>query len=484
MNMRELTDRTVSEHIRALSSGEYSAEELTNAYLHRISEKEPELGAFLTVLPEQALAAARAVDRRRASGEKLPPLAGIPFALKDNICTRGVKTTCGSKFLESYIPPYDARCAGLLEQSGAVLLGKLNMDEFGMGSSTEHSAFHVTRNPRAPDRVPGGSSGGCAAAVAAGEVPFALGSDTGGSIRQPAAFCGVVGMKPTYGTVSRYGLVAFASSLDQIGPITRTVGDNALILNAIAGRDPRDATSADRISDHYGSEIGKGAAGLRIGLPKEFFGAGIDPEIRDTVLRAAKLYERLGAQIAELSVPSLDRALAAYYIISSAEASSNLARFDGVRCGRRAAEYRDTEELYVKSRSEGFGDEVKRRILTGTFVLSAGYYDAYYKKAQAARGAVRAEFEAALKQCDCLLTPVAPTAAFPFGENRDDPVKTYAGDICTAPVNLAGLPALSIPCGTTSEGLPVGMQLIGGRFSEPLLYRLGAAFEREGAWTE
>ena len=480
--MRTLTERTLAEHIAALAARAYSAEELTRAYLDAVVRKDGELGAFLTVLPERSIAAARRIDSRRAAGEKLPSLAGLPYALKDNICAKGVRMTCGSRFLENYIPPYSAHVAELLENNGAVLLGKLNMDEFGMGSSSEHSAFHPTKNPLAPDRVPGGSSGGCAAAVAAGEIPFALGSDTGGSIRQPAAFCGVVGMKPTWGAVSRYGLTAFASSLDQIGPITGDVRDNALILNAIAGRDARDATSQARKTPDYTAELEKDVRGLRLGLPKEIFGEAIDAEVRAAVRNAAKRFEKAGAEIIEISLPSIAYALAAYYIISSAEASSNLARFDGVRYGRRAEEYTDLTQLYVRSRSEGFGDEVKRRILLGTFVLSSGYYDAYYKKAQNARLVIKKDFESAFGVCDCLLTPVAPTAAFRFGEKRD-PLEMYAGDVCTVPAGLAGLPALSMPCGKTGEGLPVGMQLIGRRFSEPLLYRLGVAFEREGGGT-
>lgn len=478
MTVKSLTARTLKQHGAALAAGEYSAEELTRAYLLEIEKKDGELGAYLTVLPEKALETARRIDRRRAAGEPLTPLAGIPFALKDNLCTRGVRTTCGSKILENYIPPYTATAVRRLEDAGAVLLGKCNMDEFGMGSTTEHSAFCPTRNPLSPDRVPGGSSGGCAAAVAAGEAAFALGSDTGGSVRQPAAFCGIVGLKPTWGAVSRYGLTAFASSLDQIGPMTRTVEDNAAVFDAIAGPDEKDATALPGNAVAAAAEIGKEVRGLRVGMIRELFSARISPEVRDAAINAAKAYERMGASVDEVSLPSLSYALAAYYIISSAEASSNLARFDGVRYGRRAEQYDNITELYTKSRSEGFGAEVRRRIMLGTFVLSSGYYDAYYKKALSARALICAESDRALQSFDALLAPAAPTAAVPFGYAAS-PVEMYQGDLCTVPANIAGLPALSLPCGETAEGLPVGMQLIGKARSEPLLYRMGAAFECE-----
>ena len=390
---------------------------------------------------------------------------------------KGGKTTCASKMLADFVSPYSATVWEKLQAAGCVLLGKTNLDEFAMGSSTENSAFHPTHNPRDLSRVPGGSSGGSAAWVAADEAPFSLGSDTGGSIRQPAAFCGVVGMKPTYGMVSRYGLVAFASSLDQIGPMTKTVADNALVLDAIAGYDCRDTTSIKRGYTPMNREMKAGVKGLRIGLPKEMFGEGLSADVRKAVMNAAKTLERLGATVKEVSIPSLKVALPAYYVLSSAEASSNLARFDGVRYGHRAAEYADLEELYLKSRSEGFGAEVKRRILLGTYTLSAGYFDAYYKKALQVRTLVIRELNAVLKDVDCLLSPVAPTTAYKIGEKTMSPLEMYLGDIDTVPVNIAGIPGLSLPCGLDRAGLPVGVQLMGATFSEPLLYRVGYALE-------
>ncbi len=475
--MSDLIQRTLKQQIAGLQSGAYSAKELTGAYLEQIDKKEKEIGAYLSLFPEEALAAAEAVDKKRAAGEKLAPLAGIPAAIKDNICTKNIRTTCASKMLAEYVPPYDADVIERLKQNDYILLGKLNMDEFAMGSSCENSAFHPTRNPADPSRVPGGSSGGSAAAVAAREASYTLGSDTGGSIRQPAAFCGVVGMKPTYGSVSRYGLVAFASSLDQIGPLTGTVEDNAIVLNAISGHDRRDATSLARKTPDFASEIGKGAKGLRVGLPKEFFAEGISPQVKDAVLHAAHVFAQLGAQVQEVSMPSIPHALSAYYIISSAEASSNLARFDGIRYGYRAKDFDDITDLYLKSRSEGFGKEVKRRIMLGTFALSSGYYDAYYKKALQVRSLVTADFRKVFEQNDFILSPVAPTPAYKIGEKSADPLEMYMGDAYSVPVNIAGVPALSLPCGKTETGLPIGCQLIGAAFSEPLLYRAGAALE-------
>lgn len=475
--MQELVKRSLTEHIDALKKKEYTAKELTAAYLEAIESGDGRIAAYLSVFPELALQMAERADQKRARGDDLPPLAGIPAGIKDNICTKGIKTTCASKMLENYIPPYNAHVIERLEENSYVLLGKLNMDEFAMGSSTENSAFQITKNPVDVTRVPGGSSGGSAAAVAACEAAYTLGSDTGGSIRQPAAFCGVVGMKPTYGTVSRYGLVAFASSLDQIGPVTRTVADNAVVLNAISGHDSRDATSLVREKTDFSADIGKGAAGLRIGMPQEFFGEGISPEVRTAVEDAAKLYESLGAHVETVSMPSIPHALAAYYIISGAEASSNLARFDGIRYGYRAKDFDDITDLYLKSRSQGFGSEVKRRIMLGTFALSSGYYDAYYKKAQQVRSLVAADFDRVFETCDCILSPVAPTPAYKIGEKSGDPLEMYMGDAYSVPVNIAGVPALSLPCGKTADGLPVGCQLIGGAFSETLLYRAGAALE-------
>ena len=475
--MSELLKMNLAELGSALSARKISAAELTKAYVASIDKNEPQVGAYVSTDARMALDMAIAVDKRRAAGEELSPLAGIPMGVKDNICTKGVTTTCASRMLSDYVPPYDAHVVERLKAAGFVMLGKLNMDEFAMGSTTENSAIKITHNPLDLTRVPGGSSGGSAAAVAAFEAAYTLGSDTGGSIRQPAAFCGVVGMKPTYGMVSRYGLVAFASSLDQIGPLTHTVRDNALVLNAIAGHDKRDATSVDRVYGDFGAEIGKGVKGLVIGVPKEFFGEGISPDVKEAVLAAAARYEKLGAKIVEVSMPAIDHALAAYYVISSAEASSNLARFDGVRYGYRTAEFEDIGELYKKSRSEGFGAEVKRRIMLGTFALSSGYYDAYYKKALQVRALVRADYDRVLEKCDVILSPVAPTVAYKLGEKSKNPLEMYMGDAYSVPVNVAGIPALALPCGTGEGGMPVGLQLMGKPFSEALLYRVGAALE-------
>ncbi|SCJ67205.1 Glutamyl-tRNA(Gln) amidotransferase subunit A [uncultured Clostridium sp.] len=479
--MERIIDWSAAALAEKLAAGQVSAQEAAKAYLEQIEARETQIGAYIQVTREEALAQAAQIDARRAAGEQLHPLAGVPMALKDNLCTKGIKTTCASKMLQNFCPPYTATAAQRLEQAGCVLLGKANMDEFAMGSSTENSYYHPTRNPVDPTRVPGGSSGGSAAAVGAREAAFALGSDTGGSIRQPAAFCGVVGMKPTYGAVSRYGLVAFASSLDQIGPLTRDVRDSALVLSAIAGHDPRDSTSLKRTYGDFGAQLGEDVAGMRLGLPREFLEEGIDPQVKAAVLAAARRYEKLGARVEPVSLPTLKRALPAYYVISSAEASSNLARFDGVRYGYRARDYADMDELYERTRSEGFGPEVKRRIMLGTFALSAGYYEAYYNKALQVRTLVVREFEALFKDYDALLSPVAPTTAYRLGEKTADPMAMYLGDIYTVPVNIAGLPALSLPCGRDEEGLPIGMQLIGPPFSEQRLYQLGYAFEQDHA---
>ncbi len=476
--------KTIREWAEALRAREVSSEELTRHYLGTVARREPEIGAFLTVTAEEALRAARAVDARRAEGEDLPLLAGIPMALKDNLCTRGVRTTCASRMLADFVPAYDATAVSRLSAAGAVSLGKLNMDEFAMGSSTENSAFHPTRNPVDTARVPGGSSGGSAAAVAAGEAVYALGSDTGGSIRQPAAFCGVVGLKPTYGRVSRYGLVAFASSLDQVGPITACVADNAAVLSAVAGEDALDATSAPRPAEDFSRLLGHGVAGLRVALPREFFGEGLDAEVKAAVLAAARRLEAAGAAVEEVSLPSLAAALPAYYVLSSAEASSNLARFDGVRFGSRAAEFESIGELYCRTRTEFFGEEVKRRILLGTFALSAGYYDAYYKKALQMRTRIAAEYEKIFASHDLILSPVAPTTAYRLGEKTADPMQMYLGDIYTVPVNIAGIPALSLPCGRDAAGLPIGVQLMGPKWSEARLYQAAAALEEGRAYHE
>ena len=477
--MKELINRSIYDHAQSLRKKEYSAVELTQAYIDAIAQREAEIHAYISTDAESALKQAAEADKRIGAGEG-SALTGIPAGIKDNMCTKGIRTTCASKMLADYVPPYDAHVIERLKEAGYVLLGKLNMDEFAMGSTTENSAMGITKNPCDTTRVPGGSSGGSAAAVAACEAAYTLGSDTGGSIRQPAAFCGVVGMKPTYGRVSRYGLVAFASSLDQIGPLTRDVRDNALVLSAVAGHDKRDATSVEIDVDDYLAGIESGVAGMCIGLPEEFFGEGISADVKDAVLAAADALAAMGAELVQVKMPSLDHALSAYYVISSAEASSNLARFDGVRYGYRAADFTDMDELYQKSRSEGFGSEVKRRIMLGTFALSSGYYDAYYKKALQVRSLVRADFDAAFKKCDCILSPVAPTVAYKIGEKTNDPLEMYLGDAYSVPVNIAGVPALSLPCGTGEGGMPVGMQLIGPAFSEAMLYRVGYAFENRG----
>lgn len=478
--MSELTERTIFEHAEALRKKEYSSVQLTQAYLEQIDKKDKIIGAYITVTADRAIESAKAFDEGRCSDSEISPLAGIPCGIKDNMCTKGIKTTCASKMLGGYIPPYSAHVVEKLEKSGAVILGKLNMDEFAMGSTTENSAFKVCRNPLDTDRVPGGSSGGSAAAVAAREAVYTLGSDTGGSIRQPASFCGVVGMKPTYGSVSRYGLVAFASSLDQIGPITSTVLDNALVLNAIVGHDKRDATSVKRVYNDFTADIKNGVKGMKIGVPEEFFGEGISDDVRKAVLAATDTYRALGAELVSVSMPSIDYALSAYYVISSAEASSNLARFDGVRYGYRCDDYSNIDELYRKSRSEGFGSEVKKRIMLGTFALSSGYYDAYYKKALQVRSLVRKDFDEAFGKCDFIISPVAPTVAYKIGEKTGDSLQMYMGDAYSVPVNIAGIPALTLPCGIGEGGMPVGMQLVGPAFSEGLLYRAGFAFESTG----
>ena len=479
MNAKEITALSLRQLSGCLRSAELTAVQAAEAYLASIRENDPSIRAYLSVLEEKAMGQAAETDRRRARGETLSPLAGVPVGIKDNICTKGVTTTCASRMLEQFVPPYSAHVIEKLEEAGAVMLGKLNMDEFAMGSSTENSFFQITHNPRDPSRVPGGSSGGSAAAVAANEAAFALGSDTGGSIRQPAAFCGVVGMKPTYGTVSRYGLVAFASSLDQIGPLTRDVADSAMVMDCIAGHDSRDSTSIRMDKLPYASQLGQDIRGIKIALPEEFFGEGLSEDVRKGIQLAARRFQDLGAEIVRVSMPALTHALPAYYIISSAEASSNLARFDGIRYGYRSPDYEDITSLYKNSRSEGFGEEVKRRIMLGTFALSSGYYDAYYKKALQVRTLITRDYSRIFAACDCILSPVAPTTAYKIGEKTANPLEMYLGDIYTVPVNIAGLPGLSMPCAAASDGMPVGMQLIGPAFSEPLLYRVGYAYETD-----
>ena len=458
-----------------------SARELARAHLARIAALDGKLGAYLLVDEAGALAQADAVDRAVARGEDPGPLAGVPVALKDLFCTRGLPTTAGSKILEGWLPPYDGTAVARLRDAGAVLLGKLNMDEFAMGSSTEHSAFFATRNPWDLDRVPGGSSGGAAAAAAAGLAVATLGTDTGGSIRQPAAFCGVVGLKPTYGRVSRYGLVAFASSLDQIGPFARSVADAAAVLGVIAGADPLDSTSVDVPVPDYAAEIERGVDGLRIGIPAEYFIEGMDPEVESAVRAAIAALERLGARTRPVSLPHTEYGLAAYYLIAPAEASSNLARYDGVKYGLRAPGGRDLIDMYGRTRAAGFGDEVKRRIMLGTYALSAGYYDAYYGRAQRVRTLVRRDFQTAFEQVDVIAAPTTPGVAFKLGE-KAEPLQMYLNDVLTIPVNLAGLPGLSVPAGFTAAGLPIGLQIIGRAFDEATVLRTGHAFERATAW--
>lgn len=471
-----ITQFTVKELSEKLHNKEISSVEVVNAYFDRIDSVDDEIGAFVRVIKENAIRQAEDADKLIAEG-KSSALTGIPYGMKDNICTKGIITSCASKMLENFNPPYDAFVTKKMNCEGAVLLGKTNMDEFAMGSTTENSAFKVTKNPVDTSRVPGGSSGGSAAAVAAGEAAFALGSDTGGSIRQPAAFCGVVGLKPTYGTVSRNGLVAFASSLDQIGPLTRTVEDAAIVMNTIAGHDSLDSTSVNRSYGDFCADIKSGVKGLKAALPKEYFGEGISPEVKAAVIKAAENFEKMGAEIEEVSVPTMEYALPAYYVISSSEASSNLARFDGVRYGYRASEYDDIDDLYKNTRSEGFGREVKRRIMLGSFALSSGYYDAYYKKALQVRTLIINDFNRIFDKHDFIISPVTPTVAYKLGEKTASPVEMYMGDIYTVPVNIAGLPALSMPCGKDNDGMPIGLQLIGKAFSENTLIRAGYALE-------
>ena len=476
MNITELTVHELQEKLR---NKELTVKEITKAYVDRINEKEKDVQAFVTTLTEEAENKAEEIQKKIDNKEIEGEFAGIPIGIKDNICTKGIKTTCSSKMLENFVSPYDATVMEKINEENLINLGKLNMDEFAMGGSTEHSYFKVTKNPWNLSRVPGGSSGGSAAAVAANLVPWALGSDTGGSIRQPASFCGVVGLKPTYGLVSRYGLVAFASSLDQIGPITKDVRDSALLLNIIAGHDKKDTTSVNREKIDYTKCLKNDVKGLKIGVPKEFFGEGINSEVKETLQKSIEKYKELGAEIEEFSLDIAKYSLAAYYIIACAEASSNLGRFDGIRYTYRTGEFKNLKELYKKSRSEAFGPEVKRRIILGTYVLSSGYYDAYYKKAQQVRTLVMNKFSKAFEKYDVILTPTSPTVAFGIGTKSENPLEMYLSDICTVSVNIAGLPAISIPCGVNSEKMPIGMQLIGNKFEEEKI--LNAAYTLEKA---
>ncbi|HET7365688.1 MAG TPA: Asp-tRNA(Asn)/Glu-tRNA(Gln) amidotransferase subunit GatA [Burkholderiales bacterium] len=472
---------TVSELSDALAARQISAVELTRACLARIDRLARELNCFISVGQEQALAAARRADERRARGEG-GPLTGVPIAHKDILCTRSLRTTCGSRMLADYVSPYDAHVVEQLEQAGTVLVGKCNMDEFAMGSSSEASHFGPVRNPWDKRLVPGGSSGGSAAAVAARLVPAATGTDTGGSVRQPAGMCGVSGLKPTYGVVSRYGIVAFASSLDQAGPLAKSASDLALLMNAMAGFDTRDSTSLDRPKEDYGRFLDMDLRGLRLGLPREYFGEGIAPGVRAAVEGAVRWYESRGARRVELELPNAGLGVPVYYVIAPAEASSNLSRFDGVRYGHRAAEYRDLIDMYCRTRAEGFGAEVKRRILVGTYVLSHGYYDAYYVQAQKVRRLIARDFAQAFERCDVILGPTSPTTAFPIGAKVDDPVQMYLNDIFTVSAPLAGVPALSIPCGFDPAGLPVGLQLTGNYFSEARLLGIAHRYQQAADW--
>ena len=462
----------------AIQKRETSATELTESYYKSIESKDPQVGAYLTVCKERAFAKAKEIDALATRGDALPALAGVPVGIKDVLVTSGVRTTAGSKVLGKYVPPYNSTAVSRLEAAGAVVLGKTNCDEFAMGSSNENSAWHPVRNPRDLSRVPGGSSGGSAAAVAANMAVLALGTDTGGSIRQPAAFCGVVGLMPTYGRVSRYGLIAFASSLDHIGPITNTVKDAAIVLSVIAGRDSMDSTSADLPVPDYVSELEKPVHGLRIGVAKEYFGEGLDTEVHLAVEAAIQKLADLGCEIIPVSLPHTKYAVPTYYIVATAEASSNLARYDGVRYGHRASGVRTLSEMYRRTRDEGFGTEVKRRIMLGTYALSAGYYDAYYLKAQKVRSLLAQDFREAFKKVDAIVTPTTPTPAFKLGDKVNDPLSMYLADIYTVTADLAGIPAISVPCGETKEKLPIGLQILGKHFDEGTILRVAHAYEK------
>ena len=474
-----LMDLTAVELGKKIKSGETSAVEAAKESIASINKLESKINAFVTVIDEKKiLEAADNVQKRIEAGELTGPLAGVPVAIKDNMCTNGILTTCSSKILGNFVPPYTATAVENLENAGAIIVGKTNMDEFAMGSTTETSFYGATANPWDTTKVPGGSSGGSAAAVAANEVPFALGSDTGGSIRQPSSYCGVTGMKPTYGTVSRYGLIAYGSSLDQIGPIAKDVADVAATLEAIASHDKKDSTSVNRQNTEFTKMLEGGVKGLKIGIPKDYFSDGLNPEVRDAVLNAAEVLKSLGAEVEEFDLSLVDYAIPAYYVIASAEASSNLARFDGVKYGYRTPEYEELHEMYKKTRTEGFGSEVKRRIMLGSFVLSSGYYDAYYIKALKTKSLIKQAFNKAFLKYDCILGPVAPTTAPKIGSSLADPISMYLGDIYTISANLAGLPGISLPCGFDKDGMPIGMQLLGDCFAEHKILRAAYAFEQ------
>jgi len=473
----ELYELTLTKAHEKLKTRTISSLELTRSVLSRITQVEPRVGAYITLTPESALEQAHQADEEISQG-RIGPLTGIPMAVKDLISTRGIKTTCASRILENYIPPFNATIMNRLRTEGMILLGKTNLDEFAMGSSTENSALKTTHNPWNLDYIPGGSSGGSAAAVAAGECLAAIGSDTGGSIRQPASHCGVVGMKPTYGRVSRFGLVAYASSLDQIGPITKEVSDCALLMNVIGGHDPKDSTSVPREVPDYTRKLQKGVKGLILGIPKEYFVAGMDPEVEQAVRKAIAILTDLGAVYREIALPHTEYAIAVYYIIAMAEASSNLARYDGVKYGFRDPGEHRLMEMYQKTRSQGFGPEVIRRIMLGTYVLSAGYYDAYYRKASQVRTLIHQDFQKAFATCDLIITPVAPTPAFRLGEKASDPLQMYLTDIFTISANLAGIPGLSLPCGFSAQGMPIGLQILGNHFEEEKILQTAYAFEQ------
>lgn len=476
--MKSICEMTVTEIAKAYREKTLTVPEVVKAFLENIKVEDENIKAYITVCEEEALKKAEEVQKMFDEEKELSVLAGIPIAIKDNICTKGVRTTCASKMLENFIPPYDASVMKRINDANAIVIGKTNMDEFAMGGSTENSAFFKTKNPVNLNKVPGGSSGGSAAAVAGNLAPISLGSDTGGSIREPASFCGVVGMKPTYGLVSRYGLVAFASSLDQIGPFSKNVTDNAILLSTIAGHDEMDSTSANISEKDYTKALVNDVKGLKIGVPKEYFAEGINEEVRASLEKAIEKYKSLGAIVEECSLPTTKYALPTYYIIACAEASSNLGRYDGIRYGYRTSNFESLKDIYKNSRTEGFGEEVKRRIILGTYVLSSGYYDAYYKKAQKVRTLVKKGFEEAFEKYDVLLTPTVPTVAFDLGSKSENPLEMYMTDVLTVSINIAGVPAISIPCGKDSEGMPIGMQLIGKHFDEETLYKIAYTFEQ------
>ena len=474
----ELYEFTVHELVDKLEKGEITSEEITRSYFERIKEKDPEVKAYISILEDEAITKAKEIDEARKSGKKVGKFAGIPIGIKDNMCITGTRTTCSSKMLENFVAPYNATVIEKLNAEGLIYLGKTNLDEFAMGSSTENSAFFTTKNPWDLSRVPGGSSGGSSAAVACDMAPWALGSDTGGSIRQPASLCGIIGLKPTYGLVSRFGLVAYASSLDQIGPFAKDVTDCAMLLNLIAGHDERDTTSMDLPVKDYTKALVNDVKGMRIGIPKEYLGEGISEEVKNAILEVAKKYEELGATVEECSFDVGQYATAVYYVIADAEASSNLGRFDGIRYGYRSEKFETLKDIYRNSRSEGFGTEVKRRILLGTYVLSSGYYDAYYKKAQKVRTVIKNAYSELFEKYDLLLTPTSPTTAFKIGEKCNNPLEMYLADICTVPLNIAGVPGMSVPCKLDSEGLPIGFQLIGKPFDEETIFRAAYTYEQ------